>query len=83
MTPADMEKLAARLRKALPASQGFALLVFDLGAGGNMNYVSNANREQMVSALVELLAHLTVNAKPGPTIAALEATIEAIRDRQS
>lgn len=37
MTRAEMEALADRLRKALPTSQGFALLVFDLGAGGSMN----------------------------------------------
>lgn len=83
MNAARMQKLAALLQPVLPANMGYALLVFDFGSSGRMNYVSNAQCEDMIAALVELLAHLMVNIEPGPTIAALEATIKAIRDRQS
>lgn len=36
--------------------QGFALFVFDMGSGGNMNYISNANREDMLTAMKEFIA---------------------------
>ncbi|WP_322092844.1 hypothetical protein [Paraburkholderia bannensis] len=35
---------------------GFALLVFDFGPGGTMNYISNAKREDMLIALREFIA---------------------------
>lgn len=34
---------------------GFAVLVFDFGDGGNMQWCSNAKREDMIAALRELL----------------------------
>ena len=41
----------------LPPEYGFALLVFGLNdAPGRMNYISNANREDMLAALKELIA---------------------------
>lgn len=81
MNRKDLEHLAATVRLHLPRNSGFALLVFDHGDGGTMNYVSDAKREQMVSALVELLVHLLDNANPSATIASLEATIKAMKDR--
>jgi hypothetical protein len=35
---------------------GFALLVFDFGADGFMNYISNANRDDMIRAMEEFIA---------------------------
>lgn len=40
----------------LPAGVGFSLIVFDFGEGGNLAYVSNANRSDMIRSLEELLA---------------------------
>jgi hypothetical protein len=36
--------------------RGFALLVFDFGPDGMMNYLSNASREDMLIALREFIA---------------------------
>lgn len=35
---------------------GFTLLVFDYGDSGYMNYISNANREDMIAAMKEFIA---------------------------
>jgi hypothetical protein len=43
----------------MPPGMGFALLMFDLEGGGasRMNYISNAERKDMIAALHELLAN--------------------------
>ncbi len=48
-----LAKIGHDLRHLQPAGLGFALLVFDLGEGGNLAYVSNARREDMVRAMLE------------------------------
>ena len=57
---AEMEALsrqiAEALTEALPSELGFALLLFDFGEGGNLAWISNARREDMVRALREQLA---------------------------
>lgn len=50
--------IAEALTEALPEGLGFALLVFDFGEGGNLAWISNARREDMVRALREQLARL-------------------------
>lgn len=40
---------------------GFALLMFDFGEGGNMTYTSNAEREDMIKAMKELIANITLH----------------------
>jgi hypothetical protein len=35
---------------------GFALLVFDFGDKGRMNYISNAQREDMLTAMKEFIS---------------------------
>lgn len=41
----------------LPPGYGFALLIFGTGeSAGRMNYISNANRDDMLAALKELIA---------------------------
>lgn len=66
--------MARSIGEKLPAGVGFALLVFDLGAGGCMTYTSNARREDMVHALRELLMQLEATrhaeASVGPASAA-------------
>jgi hypothetical protein len=39
---------------------GFAVELFDFGERGHLAYVSNANREDMAKALVELVGQLGV-----------------------
>lgn len=48
-----MKQVARAIDDKLPLDYGFALLVFRLGEGGFMNYVSNANRSDMCQALRE------------------------------
>jgi hypothetical protein len=38
-----------------PNKYGFALLVFDFGSGGFMNYISNADRATMQTAMQEFI----------------------------
>jgi hypothetical protein len=46
----------------LPKGWGFALLIFGTDkAGGRMNYISNARREDMLAALKELIARFEGN----------------------
>lgn len=57
---APLQKLARSLDSTLHAQVGervgFALLVFDFGDTGNVAYVSNAQRPEMIKALQEILA---------------------------
>jgi hypothetical protein len=50
--------LAETLGQACPPGVGFALLMFEVKAGGWVTYVSNANREEMIRVLAEFLAAL-------------------------
>lgn len=72
---APLQHVARSLDQALPImigvqqQVGFALFVFNFGEGGNIAYVSNSSREDMVSAVKEWLvkqeAGLTTD-PPGP-----------------
>jgi hypothetical protein len=50
----NMKALAGLLRETFP-KYGFALLVFDFNSPGRMNYISNAQRGDMLFALKELI----------------------------
>jgi hypothetical protein len=53
-----MKEVAAALAGVLPKGFGFSLLVFEMNVPtGFMNYISNANREDMLCALKELIAN--------------------------
>jgi hypothetical protein len=52
---AKMNELAMLLNAQFKGF-GFALLVFDFDTPGRMNYISNAQRSDMVNALKELIA---------------------------
>jgi hypothetical protein len=45
---------------------GFVVLMFDFGDNSRMNYISNAQREDMLPALRELLAHFEGRAHTPP-----------------
>lgn len=49
-------KLGRRIAKAIPAGTGFLLFVFDFGDEGNLAYLSNADRESMLTAMKEFIA---------------------------
>jgi hypothetical protein len=51
----DTARVARKLTELLPPGQGFILLTFDFGPGGNLAYVSNANRDDAIRALREWL----------------------------
>lgn len=49
------------IASALPAGKGFTLLLFDFGEGGEMTFISNGNRADVVEALRELIGKLDVH----------------------
>lgn len=54
-----METIGQILLRAIQetdANYGFALLMFEYGAEGRMNYISSASRRDMVAALKEFIA---------------------------
>jgi hypothetical protein len=51
-------EIGRNIAKAIPPGVMFALLVFDGGDHGFMNYVSNADRVDMIAGLKELIANL-------------------------
>lgn len=53
----QMRQIAKRLRKDLEGL-GFALFVFEFHKPGMANYISNAQRSDMIQALKETIARL-------------------------
>ena len=59
---ADMNAVADELRKTF-RGHGFCLLVFDFNTTqGRMNYISNANRADMLTAIKEFIARVESDA---------------------
>ena len=50
--------LGRRIKAQLPEGIGMTLLLFDFGEGGNMAYLSSANRGDMCRAMREFLGKL-------------------------
>lgn len=50
-----MQDLAKFVNKQLPFGWGFIVLAFPYGEGGRMNYVSNANRGDVVRTMYEFI----------------------------
>lgn len=48
-----MQKMAKAVEKFLPKEFGFTLLVFPFNTPGTSNYISNANRADMIKAMRE------------------------------
>jgi hypothetical protein len=76
-TRAELEAENRRLAKLLEdylaerhgKRVGFTLFVFEFGAKGNLAYISNAQREDMITAAKEWLARLEAGLNtdpPGP-----------------
>ena len=51
----DLQALARHVDRQLPYGWGFVVLAFPFGAGGRMNYVANAEREDVVRAMYEFI----------------------------
>ena len=71
----DLEKTCRMIGQAIGSAieeqhgknqVGFALLMFDFGGGGNLTYLSNANRLDMIKALYECAAMLGAGADQPP-----------------
>lgn len=48
-------RIGKELKASLPPGVGFAVFVFDIGAKGNLAYVSNAERNSMLEAIREFI----------------------------
>ena len=68
-TQRDLEQFTAAqaklIREGLPKGVGFCLMMFDFGAGGFMAYSSNAQRDDMIKAINELIAWLEAGKPQG------------------
>lgn len=53
-----MQKIGAMVKAETPAGWGFAVLCFSFGENGFMNWVSNAERDDMIKALREMAARM-------------------------
>ena len=49
-----MQGIAAAVKALVPEGWGFAVLCFSYGENGFMNWVSNAQRDDMIKALREM-----------------------------
>jgi hypothetical protein len=52
---ADLQALGRHVDHQLPYGWGFVVLAFPFGAGGRMNYISNAQRSDIVRAMYEFI----------------------------
>lgn len=66
-------ELAALLQEKLPKGSeiGFTLFLFHYGPDGGIAYASNAERETMISAMVEFIARQAENGHADTVLAAL------------
>ena len=51
MIEAKLKEIGRMIGESLPSGQGFALQIFDFGDGGNLFYISNAQREDLIRVL--------------------------------
>lgn len=64
---AQMNAIGEVIGEALPDGYGFTLLVFGLGKHeGRMNYISSADRADMLAAMKELIANFEGRAHQPP-----------------
>jgi hypothetical protein len=62
-----MNAVAAGLSEVFPAPLGFTLLVFKMGSNdGRMNYISSAERGDMITAMKEFIANNEGRAHDAP-----------------
>jgi hypothetical protein len=55
----QMRDIGERIGEGLPPGYGFLLMIFNFGEGGNMFYISNGEREDMMNAMREFLQKQT------------------------
>ena len=53
---ASGERLAEIIDAALPPGHGFALLIFEWGSDGNLSWISNADRDDMLATMKDFIA---------------------------
>lgn len=53
---AILKGIGAQLKKDMPEGMGFALLMFDYGAEGNLFYIGSAQRGDIVRTMKEFIA---------------------------
>jgi hypothetical protein len=51
-----LREIGHLIAKELPKGKGFTLLFFDFGDNGNMFYISNAERKDMIGSMKEFIA---------------------------
>lgn len=56
-----MKTIGMILKEILPENMGFTLLTFNFGDAGLCNYISDANREDMIKSLRETADRLEFN----------------------
>lgn len=54
-----LKDLGKIIGSSLPKGVGFSLFIFDIGEGGNMFYISNADRQDMIKAMKEFIERNT------------------------
>lgn len=50
-----LREVAEFAKTRMPLGMGFTLLMFDFGEGGNMFYISNAQREDVLKSMQEFI----------------------------
>ena len=60
------ESLAKIIDKALPDDTGFALLIVDYGNQGELSYIANVERDDMIATMKDFIAASEGRAFPAP-----------------
>lgn len=50
-----LREVAEYAKTRIPLGMGFTLLMFDFGEGGNMFYISNAQRDDVIKSMQEFI----------------------------
>ena len=50
-----LREVAEFIKPKLPDGMGFTLLMFDFGSGGNMFYISDGQREDVLKSMQEFI----------------------------
>ena len=50
-----LKDIGEKLRDVMPEGYGFTFLMYSFGEGGNMFYISNAMREDMIKSMKEFI----------------------------
>lgn len=53
-----LKEIGKMIGSKLPKTHGFTLMIFDFGQKGELFYISNARRNDMIKSLMEFIAKL-------------------------